>query len=77
MITIQESVEFSETAWKVFAMCPGFVRPNPRRKSEEERSGWGKAGDLEVSGERVLSILCEERDVDAGKFGHRDGIYPW
>ncbi len=77
MVAIQESVEFSSTALKVFAVCPGFVRSNLRGQSEEARSGWGKAGDPQVSGETILSVIQGERDADAGKFVHRSGVYPW
>ncbi len=77
MIALQESIEFSETALKVFALCPGFVRSNLRGESEEARSGWGKAGDPKRSGETLLSIIQGERDADAGKFVHADGVYPW
>ena len=77
MIMLQESIEFSSTALKVFAVCPGFVRSNLRGQSEEARSGWGKAGDPQVSGEIILSVIQGKRDADAGKFVHRDGVYPW
>jgi NAD(P)-dependent dehydrogenase (short-subunit alcohol dehydrogenase family) len=39
MIALQESIEFSETALKVFALCPGFVVSNLRGKDEEARNG--------------------------------------
>jgi NAD(P)-dependent dehydrogenase (short-subunit alcohol dehydrogenase family) len=77
MIALQESIEFNSTALKVFAFCPGFVRSNLRGRSEEARSGWGKAGDPKLSGETILSIIQGERDADAGQFVHKDGVYPW
>lgn len=77
MVALQESIEFSETALKVFALCPGFVKSNLRGPSEEARSGWGKAGDPTRSGETILSVIQGERDADAGKFVHGDGVYPW
>ncbi len=77
MIALQESIEMDSTALKVFAVCPGFVRSNLRGQSEEARSGWGKAGDPEVSGKIILSIIQGERDADAGKFVQKDGVYPW
>lgn len=77
MIALQESIEFSSTALKVFALCPGFVRSNLRGQSEEARSGWGKAGDPQISGEIILSVIQGERDADAGQFVHGDGVYPW
>lgn len=77
MIALQESIELDSTALKIFAFCPGFVRSNLRGQSEEARSGWGKAGDPKMSGEAILSIIQGERDADAGKFVHKDGVYPW
>ncbi|KAL8822096.1 MAG: hypothetical protein Q9191_007162 [Dirinaria sp. TL-2023a] len=77
MMALQESIEFSETALKVFAFCPGFVRSNLRGTSEEARSGGGTAGDPEVSGEAILKVIQGKRDTDAGKFIHKDGVYPW
>ena len=77
MIALQESIVFSSTALKVFAVCPGFVRSNLCGPSEEARCGWGKAGDPQVSGELILSVIQGERDADAGQFIYRDGVYPW
>lgn len=77
MVALQESIEFSSTALKVFAVCPGFVRSNLRGQSEEARSGWGKAGDPQVAGKTILSVIQGERDADAGKFVQNDGVYPW
>ena len=77
MVALQESIEFSSTALKVFVVCPGFVRSNLRGQSEEARSGWGKAGDPQVSGETILSVIQGERDADVGRFVHREGVYPW
>ncbi len=77
MIALQESIEFSATALKVFAVDPRFVGSNLRGQSEEARSGWGKAGDPQVSGETILRVIKGERDADAGRFVNRDGVYPW
>jgi NAD(P)-dependent dehydrogenase (short-subunit alcohol dehydrogenase family) len=76
-IALQESIVYRETPLKVFAMCPGFVVSNLRGTSEEERTGWGMAGDAEVSGQTILSIIEGKRDADVGKFVHKDGVYPW
>ncbi|MCJ1375000.1 hypothetical protein MMC20_006233 [Loxospora ochrophaea] len=76
MIAIRESIEFSDTALKVFAVSPGFVRSNLRGPSEEEISGWGGAGDATVSGELILSIIQGNRDADAGKLVAKDYVYP-
>jgi NAD(P)-dependent dehydrogenase (short-subunit alcohol dehydrogenase family) len=77
MIAVQEAKEFGSKGLKVFAMCPGFVVSNLRGTSDEARSGWWNAGDPQVSGKTVLSIIQGERDADAGKFVHKDGVYPW
>lgn len=76
MVALQESVEFGETALKVFAVDPGFVWSNLRGRSEGARSGWGKAKDARFSGERILSVIQGERDADVGKFIHCGGVYP-
>lgn len=77
MIALQELREFGDKGLKVFPMCPGFVRSNLRGQSEEERSGWGNAGDPEVAGETILSIIQGKRDGDVGTFVHKNGVYPW
>lgn len=77
MLALQESVVHGETALKVFAFCPGFVRSNFRGRSEEERIGWGKGEDADVAGRCLLSIVVGERDADVGRFVHKDGVYPW
>jgi hypothetical protein len=50
---------------------------NLRGESEEARNVGGAAGDPEVSGQTVLSVITGQRDADVGKFVHKDGIYPW
>jgi NAD(P)-dependent dehydrogenase (short-subunit alcohol dehydrogenase family) len=77
MLAVLEHGEYGPKGLKVFAMSPGFVRSNLRGASEEERSGWGNAGDPEVSGELALSIVQGKRDADVGCLVHKDGIYPW
>ena len=77
MVALQESIEFSETALKVFVVDLGFVRSNLRGQSEEARSGCGKAKDARCSGERILSVLHGKRDADVGKSIHSGGIYLW
>jgi hypothetical protein len=58
-------------------VSPGFVVSNLRGTSEEERSGWGGAGDPAVSGQLILEILEGERDGDVGKFVWTEGVHPW
>ena len=76
-IALQESILYRETPLKVFVMCPGLVVSNLRGTSEDARTGWGMAGDPEVSGQTLLSIIDGKRDADVGKFVHKDGVYPW
>lgn len=77
MLVIQESKEMGKDGLKSFAMCPGLVRSNLRGKSEQAVSAGGAAGDPDVSGQTILSIIEGKRDADVGKFVHKDGIYPW
>jgi NAD(P)-dependent dehydrogenase (short-subunit alcohol dehydrogenase family) len=77
MLAVLEARDFGPNGLKVFVMSPGFVRSNLRGPSEEARSGWGQAGDPEVSGEIVLSIVQGNRDTDVGCLVHKDGVYPW
>jgi NAD(P)-dependent dehydrogenase (short-subunit alcohol dehydrogenase family) len=77
MVAVREWVEFGPAGLKVFVVCPGLVRSNLRGPSEEAKSGWGQAGDPQVSGETILSILEGKRDANVGKFIHKDGVYPW
>lgn len=77
MLAVLEAGEYGSKGLKVFVMSPGFVRSNLRGSSEEARSGWGKAGDPEVSGQIVLSIVQGKRDADVGRFVHKDGVYDW
>ncbi len=77
MLAVLEAGEYGPKGLKVFVMSPGFVRSNLRGSTEEARSGWGKAGDPEVSGQIVLSIVQGKRDADVGRFVHKDGVYDW
>ncbi|KAF9738049.1 short chain dehydrogenase [Paraphaeosphaeria minitans] len=62
---------------KVFPMCPGLVRSNLRGAKEENVSAGGRAGSADVSGETILSIIEGKRDIDVGKFVHKDGVHEW
>lgn len=77
MLAILEARDYGPKGLKVFVMSPGFVRSNLRGSSEEARSGWGEAGDPEVSGELLLSIVQGHRDADVGCLVHKDGVYHW
>ena len=77
MLMLQEAATFSDTPLRIFAFCPGFVRSNLRGKSEEARTGWGRAGDPEDSARGILSIVEGKRDADVTKFVHKDGLHPW
>ena len=45
-------------------MCPGFVVSNNPGMNDEARSGWGNAGDLQVSRMAITSII---RESDLGQ----------
>ena len=77
MLAVLESRDYGSQGLKVFVVSPGFVRSNLRGTSEEARSGWGKAGDPESSGETILSVIKGERDADVGCLVHKDGVYAW
>ena len=77
MLAVVEAGNWGPEGLKVFVMSPGFVRSNLRGPSEEARSGWGKAGDPEDSGQIVLDIVLGRRDADIGRFIHKDGVYAW
>ena len=77
MLAVVEHRDYGPQGLKVFVLSPGFVRSNLRGTSEEERSGWGGAGDAEVPGQVILDIIEGLRDADAGCLVHADGIYPW
>lgn len=62
---------------KVFGMDPGFVVSNLRGTKEEQRTGRGLAGDPEVAGGVLLSIIQGQRDADEGRVVHKDGVHPW
>jgi NAD(P)-dependent dehydrogenase (short-subunit alcohol dehydrogenase family) len=79
MLAIQEAREYIDTGKgaKVFALCPGLVRSYLRGKTEQDVSAGGIAGDPEVSGRTILSVIEGKRDKDVGGFIHKDGTYPW
>ncbi|KAK9770745.1 putative Short chain dehydrogenase/reductase [Seiridium cardinale] len=77
MLAVLEARDHGPDGLKVFVMSPGFVQSNLRGSSHEERTGWGQAGDPDVSGGIVLDIVQGKRDGDVGSFVHKDGVYPW
>lgn len=77
MMAVEDSKNLGKLGVKVFAVCPGFVQSNLRGKTEEERTAGGMAGDPEVSGHTILSVIQGKRDADVGKFVQKDGIRPW
>ncbi|KAI9713757.1 MAG: hypothetical protein M1828_001351 [Chrysothrix sp. TS-e1954] len=80
MIVREEVVNHKSTPLKIFAICAGFVVSNLRGTSEEQRSGWDKAGDPRVSGQTILGVILGKRDADVGKLIgkliDKDGVYP-
>jgi NAD(P)-dependent dehydrogenase (short-subunit alcohol dehydrogenase family) len=77
MLVIQESKELGKQGVKTFAVCPGLVRSNLRGKTEEDVNAGGAAGDPDVAGQTLLSLIEGKRDADVGKMVHKDGVYPW
>jgi len=77
MIAMHEQLEVQDTTLQVRIFCPGFVVSNLRGTSEQERLGWGLAGDPSVSAKLVLSILRGERDGDAQSLIQSQGVSPW
>ena len=77
MLAVLEARDYGDEGLKVFVVSPGFVRSNLRGESEEERSGCGGAGDPEVSGGTVLSVVQGKRDKDVGCLVHKDGVHAW
>jgi NAD(P)-dependent dehydrogenase (short-subunit alcohol dehydrogenase family) len=77
MLAVLEARDYGSNGLKVFAVSPGFVRSNLRGSKEEEKSGWGMAGDADDSGNLLLSIVRGERDADVGCLVHKDGVYAW
>lgn len=77
MLAIQEHRVKSKEGIKVFAMCPGLVKSNLRGTEENQINAGGRAGDPDVSGRTMLSLVEGKRDADVGKFVHKDGVYPW
>jgi len=77
MLVIQETKELGPKGVKTFAVCPGLVRSNLRGKTEEDISAGGYAGDPDVSGQTLLSVIEGKRDADVGRAVHKDGVHPW
>ena len=77
MLALTERVEHADTPLRVFIVCPGFVRSNLRGSSEDEQSGWGQAGDPDVSRRTLLDIVNGNRDDEVGKLLTKDGQFPW
>lgn len=77
MLAVLEAKNYGSDGLKVFAVSPGFVRSNLRGSSEEEKSGWGMAGDADDSGHLLSSIVRGERDADVGCLVHKDGVFSW
>ena len=77
MLMLQEAATYANTPLKCFAFCPGMVRSNLRGRSEEARSGHGKAGDPEDSGRGILGIIEGKRDADVNKLINKDVVVPF
>ena len=77
MLTVLDWKKHQSTPLKVFGFCPGFVVSNLRGTSDEARTRGGQAGDPQVSGQTLLSIINGKRDADEGRLVHKDGVYDW
>lgn len=77
MLMVQEYKVLSKKGIKVFAVCPGLVRSNLRGTEEHQVNAGGRAGDPDVSGRLILSIVEGKRDADVGKLVHKDGVWDW
>ena len=77
MLVALEYAEFGGKGLKVFADSPWLVRSNLRGKSEQARSGWRVAGDADVAGELVPSIVEGKWDTDTECLVHKDGVCAW
>ena len=77
MIMLQDWVESKSTALKVFGLCPGFVRSGLGGQGEEGQKRNEIAGDPELSGRTILSVIQGQRDADVGRVVHTEGVYPW
>lgn len=77
MVMLHEQLELKDTNIKIFAMCPGYVVSNLRGTSDEQRSGYGRAGSPDVSAETVLAIIRGERDGESATLLGSEGSLPW
>ena len=66
-------VELKEQGVKVHAVCPGLVDTNFRRGNPAPPGTMPAA----TSAKLLLSVVRGERDADAGKLVHKDGVYDW
>ncbi|KAI9689145.1 MAG: hypothetical protein M1822_000883 [Bathelium mastoideum] len=77
MLAVMEYRAYGTQGLKVFPLAPGFVVSNLRGTSEEDRTGWGGAGDPMVSGQTILGVIQGKRDADVCKLVNKDGVHPW
>lgn len=73
MITAQLVWEFKDDNVKFFTVCPGFTVSNLGKANTEENGA--KPTDVAVKG--LMNIVTGERDGEASKFLHADGLYDW
>lgn len=76
MIVACDHVDYAKDGFKVFAFCPGYVVTDLAGERESKEKS-GVAGSSTVSAESIAKIVNGERDADAGKFLHKDGLYQW
>ncbi|KAL1586115.1 hypothetical protein WHR41_04911 [Cladosporium halotolerans] len=73
IITAQLVWEFKDDNVKFFTVCPGFTVSNLGKANTEENGA--KPTDVAVKG--LMNIVTGERDGEASKFLHSDGLYDW
>lgn len=77
MLALLEWNENKAKGLKTFVVCPGLVESNLRGTSDQARTMGGQAEDPATSGQLIQRIIEGERDLEAGGFVQRNGIWPW
>lgn len=73
MVTSQLAWEFKDANVKVFSICPGFTASGISEQNKVEHG----AKPTDVSVRQLMNIVSGERDAEATKFLHADGVYEW
>lgn len=73
MVTSQLAWEFREDNVKVISICPRFTATGTSEQKKVEHG----AKLTDVSIKQLMSIVTGERDAEATRFLHADGLYEW